>query len=237
MMNTVAFRLMFFGFILIGLAYFIILLIKSVQMLVGTDIPNRKPILVTTVFIAINFLFFIVWFIDLIFSVGGVEYINIAFNMILILIFLFGTRNPDYFLRINEQAERYKYMRSLITGIDTEKTLAELFALMTKEKLYHNSGLCLESLAKRINLGPQQLSELLNSKAEKTFLEFVNDYRIEEAKILLLNDTERKVIDIAFNVGFNSSSAFYNSFKKVVGMTPTKYRESYPVRSSIVRNQ
>jgi AraC-like DNA-binding protein len=234
MMNTASFRIGFLGFIITGLAYFIILLIKATKLLASTANSNRKPLLATAGFIAINFLVFIVWFIDLIFSVGGVENINIFFNVILVLIFLFGTRNPDYFLRISEQAERLKYMRTLIAGVDTEKTLAEISSLMSNGKLYHDPGLCLEMLAKRVNLSPQQLSELLNSKAAKNFLEFVNDYRVEEAKILLLNDTERKIIDIAFDVGFNSSSAFYNSFKKVAGMTPTKYRESYPVRSSMV---
>lgn len=224
MMNTAPFRVVFSGCIITGLGYFIVLLIKAVKLLASTEKSKRKPLLVTTGFIATNFLVFIVWFVDLIFSFGGVEYINIVFNVILILIFLFGARHPDYFLRISEQAERLKYTRSLITEIDTGKKLADLSSLMASEKLYRDPDLCLETLARRVHLSPQQLSELLNSKAGKTLLEFVDEYRIEEAKLLLLDDTGRKVIDIAFNVGFNSASAFYSSFKKYVGLTPTNYR-------------
>lgn len=237
LMKTVSFRVMFFGFIAVGLGYFVILLIKAVKLLTGTERQNRNPLLMTAGFIAINFLFFIVWLIELMFSLGGVDTITIIFNALLILIFLSGARNPDYFLRITEQAERFKYMRSLLAGVDTEKTLRELSSIMAREKPYHNPELCLESLAKRVALGPQQLSELLNSKAGKTFLEFVNGYRVDEARRLLLDAPERKVIDIAFAVGFNSSSAFYTSFKKIAGMTPTEYRDDYPARRLMVENR
>ena len=227
LMETAAFRAMLYGFVTKAIGYFAVLLGKALRLLGSTEKKNRNPLLATSGFIAINFLIFIAWFIELIFSIGGIDYITIIFNAVIILIFLSGTRNPDYFLRITEQAERFKYARSLIAGVDAEKTLARLSSLMAQEKTYRDPGLCLESLAKRVALGPQQLSELLNSKAGKSFLEFVTEYRVAEAQLLLCNGAGRKVIDIACDVGFNSSSAFYSSFKKIAGMTPTNYRDRY----------
>lgn len=233
LMSTKTFQAMFLGFIIISLWYFCILCIKSIRLLGSTEKKNRKQLLTTSIFIIVNFLLFIVWLIDLIFFLGGVDYIIIAFNIILILIILDSTRYPDYFLQINKQANQTKYMRSLLVGVDTGKVLERVYALMVNEKLYHDPELSLESFAKRANLSPHQLSELLNSKLTKTFLEFVNDYRVKEATRLVLEGTDRKMIDIAFEVGFNSSSTFYSSFKKHTGMTPTTYRDNYVAQNSI----
>ena len=56
--------------------------------------------------------------------------------------------------------------------------------------------------------------------------EFVNGYRVEEAKRLLLADRQRTVLDIAFDAGFSSKSGFYKAFRQQLDMTPSQFRKS-----------
>lgn len=56
-----------------------------------------------------------------------------------------------------------------------------------------------------------------------TFLEYVTRYRIEKARILLRN-TGLSVMEIGFLVGYENFSYFIRTFKRIVGITPAKYR-------------
>ncbi len=58
----------------------------------------------------------------------------------------------------------------------------------------------------------------------KSFFDFVNGYRIAEAKTLL-STTNESVLNITYDVGFNARSSFYNAFKRETGQTPTAYRK------------
>jgi len=60
------------------------------------------------------------------------------------------------------------------------------------------------------------------------FFELLADYRVQEAKKILLADKEKKttIEDLADQVGYNSKSAFNNAFKKITGNTPSEFHES-----------
>jgi AraC-like DNA-binding protein len=72
-----------------------------------------------------------------------------------------------------------------------------------------------------------QLSFILNDHLKSNFNDYINWYRIEEAKkILESSEAEDKTIGaIAIDVGFNSQTTFYKTFKKYTGITPHKYRK------------
>ena len=72
------------------------------------------------------------------------------------------------------------------------------------------------------------LSQIINERLNKNFFELVNAHRIKEAKKRLLDpDAEPlTILAIAFEVGFNSKSAFNAAFKKYTRMTPTQFREA-----------
>jgi AraC-like DNA-binding protein len=78
-----------------------------------------------------------------------------------------------------------------------------------------------------LSVSPHLLSQILNEKLNRNFSDFVNYYRIEEAKQILSSPRgdRLKVIAVAFEVGFNTKVAFYNAFKKYTKMTPSQYRE------------
>ncbi|MBM9576892.1 AraC family transcriptional regulator [Leptospira sp. 201903070] len=113
---------------------------------------------------------------------------------------------------------------SLLDGLDLEKQKEKLERLMIQEKLFLDEELRLPSLAEEMNLSVHRLSALLNEFIGKSFHEFVNGFRIEEAKQMLLEEKERSVLSIGLAVGFNSYSAFLRSFMKSELQTPKKFR-------------
>lgn len=103
----------------------------------------------------------------------------------------------------------------------------ELLNLMDKEKPYLNGALKIQDLAKLIQLTTHQLSQLLNDDLQTNFFDFVNSYRVEEAKKHLVDRTSNfTMLAIAYEAGFNSKTAFNRAFKKHTSMTPTEYKKS-----------
>ena len=92
-----------------------------------------------------------------------------------------------------------------------------------------NSDLNLPSLAALLNISAHTLSYVINSGYEQNFFQFVNQYRLEEAKRQLTDkkNSHLTIEAIGYNSGFNSKTVFNTSFKKYVGMTPTGYKESH----------
>jgi AraC-like DNA-binding protein len=74
----------------------------------------------------------------------------------------------------------------------------------------------------------KDLSILINHKMGQHFFDFINRYRIEAATKLLENQVKPKltVLEILYQVGFNSKSSFNTAFKNHTGLTPTQYRKS-----------
>ena len=99
---------------------------------------------------------------------------------------------------------------------------------MAESKPYLTPALTLDRLAQQVSLSPRQLSTLINRQFHCNFFEFINCYRVAEAKILLsdASQSQRTVLDIMYDVGFNSKATFNTLFKKKVGMTPSEYRKS-----------
>ncbi len=98
--------------------------------------------------------------------------------------------------------------------------------MMTK-KLFLDPTFNLEMLAHELNWSPRTLSSLINRYYECNFYEFVNRYRIEEAKRLILDEKHKSstILDIMYEVGFNSKTTFNSCFKKQVGSTPRDFKK------------
>ena len=99
---------------------------------------------------------------------------------------------------------------------------------MQEHKPYLNHLLTLDNLATQIFMPPRQLSQVINRHFKQNFFEFINSYRIEEAKILLTKEENAKVtmLEIMDQAGFNSKATFNTFFKKLVSLTPTQYRKT-----------
>jgi AraC-like DNA-binding protein len=117
-----------------------------------------------------------------------------------------------------------KYQNSRLTHDDALAVLAALEQQMSGQKSYLNPNLTLAQLAKRAGCTQAQVSQVLNDKLSKSFNTYVNEYRIAEAKQILTDEPQLNMDIVAERCGFNSSSTFYSTFKKVAGQTPASFR-------------
>lgn len=97
-----------------------------------------------------------------------------------------------------------------------------------RDKIYMEPDITLDSLAESLGIMPRDLSTLINRHFGINYYEFINRYRIEEAKRMLTSDEYKNttITDIYLQVGFNSKSVFYTFFKKIEGITPTQCRKN-----------
>jgi AraC-like DNA-binding protein len=127
-----------------------------------------------------------------------------------------------------------KYKGSSLNPIFADECMKKLKYLMTVEKVYCDTEISLQSLAKKISITPHQLSQLINERLDRNFSDFINYHRIEEIKMILesTDEGEESITDAAHQVGFNSLTAFYNSFKKYTQMTPSQYKKEAKKKKS-----
>jgi AraC-like DNA-binding protein len=125
-----------------------------------------------------------------------------------------------------EIVPKEKYLHSKLSDDNKLNILNDLAAYLESEsKPFLNPRLSLVEVAKLLKVTPQQLSQVVNEKTNLNFNNYINTFRIEKAKEILLSQTYNKLtIDsIAEMAGFQSKSPFYQAFKKHTGMTPKEY--------------
>ena len=105
----------------------------------------------------------------------------------------------------------------------------QLDSYMQRQKPFTNPDLTLAELALQLRMPPHVLSKLLNEEYQKNFFDFINYHRIEELKSRLNDPRFRSftVLSMAYEVGFNSKTAFNRSFKKLTNQTPSEYLSLY----------
>ena len=93
---------------------------------------------------------------------------------------------------------------------------------------FMDSSLSVYDLSKQINVPSRELSIAINHNLNKHFFDYVNEYRIKKAMQLFKQTTDEKltVLEVLYDVGFNSKSSFNTAFKKFTGQTPSEYRKS-----------
>ena len=153
-------------------------------------------------------------------------WMNLAEFIIVTVIFYQCLRWPEVFSEVNHKR---KYEKSSLSESDKEKYLKNIKAYMESEKPYLNPILTLYELADKLSLRPRYLSQILNESLRQNFYDFINTYRIDEAKRLLAEDVSGKktILEILFDAGFNSKSSFNNVFKKHTGMTPLQFKKMH----------
>lgn len=101
----------------------------------------------------------------------------------------------------------------------------QLLSLMEHDKLFLDNDLNLPVVAEKLGITIHEASFLINETAKDNFYNFINKYRVEEAKRLLASTKmeELNILGIAFASGFNSKTTFNTTFKKIVGISPSQY--------------
>jgi AraC-like DNA-binding protein len=123
-----------------------------------------------------------------------------------------------------------KYSRSGVRPSEAGLLLGALRRLMEEEKPYLDPGLTLGALAGEAGMSASDLSRIVNEAGGTNFYDFVNGYRVEEAKRLLADGShrDRNILDIAYGSGFRSKSTFNDCFKRLTGRTPKDFRRESP---------
>lgn len=178
-------------------------------------------------------------------------YINAEYNRIfitlqlssffLLLLAIYGAAliKPELFrifphqMLIPESAEvkKQKYENSKLQDNQKGKYVEKLQAFVHGKKPYLEPELTLAQLSEQVNIPAHYLSQVINEKLDCNFLDFINGYRVAEAKEKLVNPklSHYTILSIAYEAGFNAKSTFYGAFKKHTGMTPSQYRKQMKI--------
>jgi AraC-like DNA-binding protein len=119
-----------------------------------------------------------------------------------------------------------KYKNNKLKEHDKSEYLQRLNSYMEANKPFLNPDITLESLANEISVTPRILSQIINETYKKNFKGFILEFRIKESMKILADSKHSKltILEILYQVGFNSKSAFNNQFKIYTNLTPIEYR-------------
>lgn len=141
-------------------------------------------------------------------------------------------RQKDFSFRQASRPSIHKRANAPYVPTSTPKyfpsaTLNCFIQFMEEEKPYLNPDLRIEAVEQRLGIPKQTLSELLNHKLRQSFYDFISEYRVEEAKQLILQDPQHHLDEqfIASHTGFESRTQFLNTFRQHTGMSPQAFQQ------------
>jgi AraC-like DNA-binding protein len=143
------------------------------------------------------------------FSLSVLKILNLFASVIILCFYLLGQRYPYLLQYGTVHVSGQSYSKSYLNGLDLEGLAKQLET----------------RLSQALGVTSHQLSQFLNQHYNKNFNNFVNGYRIEQAKKLLVDEPNRNTLAIALDVGFNSYSAFHAAFRKATRLSPAGYRK------------
>lgn len=193
---------------------------------------------ITILYYVLHFIVLTRWLVTYIFGFGEIRAWIVTIDGFAFLFctcwYLFvALNNPDFFRGVNSDLKPIEEVVSEEKSspkIDEEKNtqINSLKEFMIKNKPYLDSSLTIQNLAEQVQMPVKELSALINLYMNKHFFDFINEYRIEKAKEILKDPSKKEltILEILYEVGFNSKSSFSTSFKKYTGTTPTDFRRN-----------
>ncbi|WP_333660983.1 AraC family transcriptional regulator [Chishuiella changwenlii] len=193
---------------------------------------------ITILYYVLHFIVLTRWLVTYIFGFGEIRAWIVTIDGFAFLFctcwYLFvALNNPDFFRGVNSDLKPIEEVISEEKSspeIDEEKNkqIYSLKEFMIKNEPYLDSSLTIQNLAEQVEMPVKELSALINLYMNKHFFDFINEYRIEKAKEILKDPSKKEltILEILYEVGFNSKSSFSTSFKKYTGTTPTDFRKN-----------
>ncbi len=217
-------RAIFTGAVFLPVIYISLPLVRIVLKIRKATTIQKKMILLIALLV--------LWSLTGIAGIGGtialsfsfLKGINLFVCAVIFCFYLLGQRYP-YLLQFGTVPAKIETQgKSYLAGIDLDILEKQISSIMEEEKIYCDEDLSLPRLSGALGISTHQLSQFLNQYYNKNFNSFVNGYRIEEAKRILVEEPSRNTLSVAEAVGFNSYSAFHGAFKKETGFSPAEYR-------------
>ena len=151
---------------------------------------------------------------------------SIASSILIFFIFISTFSNSKKFEDVSEILRKQRYQRSTRLQLVNQNEIAEkLQRIMVEQEPFLNSNLRITELARKLSLNGPQLSEFINCRFNSNFNSYINEFRVEKAKQLLIDKPQLDITNIAYDSGFNSISSFNAAFKKNTNITPGRYRK------------
>lgn len=131
----------------------------------------------------------------------------------------------DVELFFKSESEHLKYERSYVSEELINDIHQKMLLLMKTKKLFLIPELTLAALAQELNVHANTLSQVINSKEQKNFFDYINSLRVEEFKkrLAMPENLKYKFLTIALGCGFNSKTSFNRNFKSITGKSPSAY--------------
>lgn len=125
---------------------------------------------------------------------------------------------------VDDAGKKEKYQNKKMSDDDIRVLLNALDKVMREQQLYLNPALSLAMLAKKVGNLHTTVSQVINENLNKSFNLYINEFRIQHAKNLVITESHLNMELVAERSGFNSNSTFFAAFKKITGQTPAGYR-------------
>ncbi|MBZ4034655.1 helix-turn-helix transcriptional regulator [Flavobacterium sp. 17A] len=146
-------------------------------------------------------------------------------------------KHPELFRGVNSKLKLTKDIlpevedKSEPINVQNDLIQSQIKALkdyMIEKEPFLDPSLTIQQLSNQIEIPVRDLSVLINHHINQHFFDFVNEYRIQKAMNILKDPSKSQftVLEILYEVGFNSKSSFNTSFKKYTNLTPTAYRNA-----------
>ena len=151
---------------------------------------------------------------------------QLAMDIQLVYIFFKSTWQTGVFPSENIIEVKFKEPVLKIADEVVEDYFKALMVFMEEKKPYLLEDCNIQFISEQTNICVHHLSNILNQRINKNFSDFVNEYRINEAKNILTSSQSKQMTleAIGYECGFGSKSSFNKVFKKLTNYTPSEYR-------------
>ncbi len=128
-----------------------------------------------------------------------------------------------------KQAQIHKIPARRVEGNESKRPseiVRKLDETIRAQKLYRNPELSLTDLSRAVAISERSISDTINQELNKNFYQLINEYRVEEIKMLLQDpgNDHLKILTLATAAGFNSKASFNRVFKQLTGQTPREFK-------------
>jgi AraC-like DNA-binding protein len=163
------------------------------------------------------------------------QYASVGYLIATYILSYFALRQNEVFALDSKEREEIKDIIEEQNPTQKQERLSEtalmplkirLMTLMEQEKIYLDEALNLPKLADKMDISTHDMSYLLNDGFGQSFFQYINIYRIEEAKRLLLSEKHShfNMLGIAYASGFSSKTTFNTTFKKLTNQSPSEFQ-------------
>lgn len=178
-------------------------------------------LLSTLILFSLKLIIFIVW--NILKYVDICIFLTAIFFFIVLIILnsflIFSLNNPNLLLGA------FKYEASLLTKEEMDNYMNTINSFLKSERIFIDPLISLERLSKSVKIPEKIISQVINQSEGLNFNDLINRYRIEFAQQMIREEKFDKVIEVAYECGFNSKTTFNSAFKKFTGLTPTEFKK------------